>query len=149
MIEEYPHTGIGIIKYDPYRYKMKTRTRWWCILDIDKELTRYYRYWIQSTYGLKLYNPAWDAHISIIRGEKPFDIDLWKKYDGIEVEFKYSHVVYPNNMAKFFAIKIHSDSLLHIRKELQLPTDYGLHCTIGKTYDKLDNISLKHLYKNI
>lgn len=145
----YTHKGYCYIKYDPYRAQMKRRTSYWCIATVDKEISRYYRYWIKSTYGLEIHEPAWDCHISILRGEKPSNelMHLWKKYDGMKIEFTYDHIVYPNNKGKFFAIKCHSNDLLHIRKELQLPINYGLHITIGKTYNPLDNISIKNLYK--
>ena len=39
---------------------------------------------------IDLCQPSWDAHISIIRGEKPPKglEHLWKKYDGQKVEFE-------------------------------------------------------------
>jgi len=150
-MKKFEHTGHAYIKYDPPRPGMKTRTQWWCIATVDREISRYYRWWIQKTYGLMLHKPAWDCHISVIRGEKPGSdlLNLWKKYDGMKVSFDYTPYVYPNKGAKFFAIKVQSNDLLHIRKELQLPTDYGLHITIGKTYDKLDLISLNRLYNDL
>lgn len=146
----YPYTGYAYIKYDPYRAQMKRRTNWWCIATVDREISRYYRYWIKKIYGLETHSPAWDCHISVIRGEKPLDdlMHLWKKYDGLKIEFKYSNIVCPNNNGKFFAIKVESNDLLHIRKELQLPTDYGLHITIGKTYD-ITSTELRNIYSGV
>lgn len=150
-MKDFNHEGFGYIKYDPYRANMKNKRKWWCVVQVDKEISRYYRWWIKKEYGLMIHQPAWDCHISVIRGERPKGslIELWKKYDGIKVNFRYSINVYPNNYGKFFTVEVESNDLLHMRKELQLPTDYGLHITIGKTYDMLDNISLNRLYGNI
>ncbi|WP_205249355.1 hypothetical protein, partial [Escherichia coli] len=44
---------------------------------------------------IELNQPSWDAHLSIIRGEKPKPhlMHLWKKYDGQTVDFRYKHEV--------------------------------------------------------
>jgi len=136
------HTGTGKIVYDPFRGKMKKRTAWWCVLEVDKEITRYYRWWIEKELHIhSLVQPAWDAHISIIRGEEPADNlkHLWKKYHGQKVEFKYGHVPErieekPNRKSTdiVWAIKVRSPFLLSIRDELGRPSDWGLHLTVGK-----------------
>ena len=41
-------TGTGIIRYDPPRPGLKTRIKWWCVVDIDREITRYYRWWVKK-----------------------------------------------------------------------------------------------------
>ena len=76
------------IVYDPRRPGMKRRTEWWCIATVDREITRYYREWIKRE-RLNLHDivhpgdrqtverfvqPAWDAHISVIRGEKQWTL---------------------------------------------------------------------------
>lgn len=129
------HTSTGKIIYNPYRGSMKRRTAWWCIVEIDKEITRYYRWWIQKTYHLHSLIPTpWDAHISVIRGEEPSDglKHLWKKYHGQKVEFKYHH--YPQKAKKdeFWIIEVDAPVLLNIRKELNRPTDWPLHISVGK-----------------
>jgi len=145
---DFPHTGYAYIKYDPPRMGMKRRTQWWCIATVDRGITAYYRNWVQKKYGLKVHAPSWDAHISVIRGEKPKPdlMELWKKYDGLKVKFEYSHLVYPNTQGKFFAIKVKCDKLIEIRKEFRLPADWDLHITVGRIYDELDYIALKQLY---
>jgi len=55
---------------------MKSNVKWWCIVAVDREISRYYRGWIQKTYHIKgLVKPAWDAHISVVRGEIPANIN--------------------------------------------------------------------------
>ena len=86
------HTGTGTIVYDPYRGNLKKKPHWWCVVELDREITRLFRWWIVKELHVKeLKQPSWDAHISVIRGEKPTPelMHLWKKYDGEEVEFKY------------------------------------------------------------
>ena len=99
-------TSVGKIKYDPYRGSMKNKTEWWAVLEVDREITRYYRNWInkevfnpmeinhdnqpkemKEKYPVTiLHPPSWDAHVSIIRGEKPRNdlMHLWKKYPLIQ-----------------------------------------------------------------
>jgi len=63
------HTGHGYIKYDPYRPGLKKKKDWWAIVKIDREITRYYRWWVMKERWIDLCQPSWDAHISIIRGD--------------------------------------------------------------------------------
>lgn len=148
-MNKYPYESTGVIRYDPSRFGMKKNTSWWCIATVDREITRYYRYWISKTYGLKVYEPSWNAHISIIRGEKPRDdlMHLWKKYDGVKVKYRYTNMVLPNTKGKFFAVTIDSPEMTAIRQEFGLKHDWNLHITVGRTYDELDAISLDMLYR--
>jgi len=137
------HESTGVIQYDPSRPGMKKRTDWWAIVKIDREITRYYRWWIKTERWVNLYKPSWDAHISIIRGEKPEKnlMHLWKKYDKMTVNFKYKHHVRqsgdttgwdrPNH---YFFVEVDCPFLLDIRKELNRPCNWKLHITIGRTY---------------
>lgn len=148
------YTGTGTIVYDPYRAGMKKRTAWWCIVDVDREITRYYRWWVDKLFlnplafeGEGLKRPSWDAHISVIRGEKPFadKLELWKKYDGHKVEFKYPAIsdfkighasAVGDAPGKFFIIDIECPHLISIRKEFGFKSDWKLHITFGRTYDR-------------
>lgn len=137
------HTGTGIIKYDPFRGGMKKKTTWWAVLNVDKEITRYYRWWVKNRYWIDLCQPSWDAHISIIRGEEPADHlkHLWKKYDGQKVEFKYSHNVRQTGDTTndrpdhYWFVDVECPFLMDIRTELERPTNWKLHLTIGRTWE--------------
>lgn len=106
----------GTIEYDPDRGDMRNKTKWWVVLNLDKGITDYYRWWANRHINplrysaedkqrwtwpqLKdkredLYLPAWGPHMSIVRGEEPRNnlMHLWKKYHGQRVEFKYSNNV--------------------------------------------------------
>lgn len=106
-------TSKGKVVYDPDRGDMKAKTKWWVIVELDKGITDYYRWWANRYINPLRYTaedrqhwqwknlkdksqdlllPAWGPHMSIVRGEKPWPnkMHLWKKYDGAVVEFKYS-----------------------------------------------------------
>lgn len=132
----------GIIKYDPYRGKMKSKTDWWAVANTDAEITRYYRWWVYNRYWLKLDPPSWGAHVSIIRGEKPEPhlMHLWKKYDGHEIEYEYNHNVRQSGDTTggdrpdcFWFVDVKCPFLKQIRDELNRPSNWNFHLTIGRT----------------
>lgn len=141
----------GRIIYDPARPGMKKRVDWWAILTADREITRYYRWWVDKEilnpmfvegHGLK--QPSWDAHVSIIRGEKPAEdkMHLWKKYHGQEVEFTYKHGVRQSGDTTgwdrpnwYWFVDVKCELIDQIREELGYRTGWTHHLTIGRTYD--------------
>lgn len=147
------HRGVARVVYDPPRGDMRNRTSWWCVANVDREITRYYRWWIDKQInilkldGRGLCQPAWDAHISIIRGEKPSPdkMHLWKKYQGKTFNFEYAHVgqfyAVPPRKGEapgiFFIVDVESPELLNIRREFGFKTDWKLHLTFGRTYAKI------------
>ena len=136
-------TGQGKIIYDPYRGGMKSR--WWAVVSVDRELTRYYRWWLTRELHLKrLFAPSWDAHVSIVRGEEPDDPlkTLWSQYHLQTVEFHYNPVVRQagdttgetDEKGHFWFVDVYCPKLLQIREELGLRTRYKFHLTVGKVY---------------
>lgn len=149
----YEFRSTGTIVYDPRRGDMKRRTKWWCVLLVDREITRYYRWWIgRHLWGRTaikedwLCQPSWDAHISVVRGETPRQKfrHLWKKYDKEKVEFKYSHEprfvgnrgVRHSKDGDFWLVDVSCPRIDEIREELGLKTFYRYHLTVGRTYDE-------------
>lgn len=135
------HQGSGIIRYDPYRAEMKRRTQWWCIVEVDREITRYYRWWLKREKHIHLEQPSWDAHISVIRGETACKEhpELWKKYNGQRVDFLYEHGNYRCHPDKtlgghFYWVDVECPQLDRIRKEMGLPRGWRFHITVGRTY---------------
>ena len=137
------HTSTGRIQYDPPRGKMKNKTQYWAVVNVDKEITRYFRWWVEKALHIKLYQPSWDAHISIIRGERPSQdkLHLWKKYDGEEIEFKYSINVRQtgdttgyDRPSHYWFVEVECPFLKEIRNEFGFPSDWKQHITIGRTY---------------
>jgi hypothetical protein len=138
------HKGTGKIVYDPYRGGLKKKRDWWCVVEVDKEITRYYRWWLEREWHVKeLKTPSWDAHISIIRGERPRreHMHLWKKHHGKIIEFEYKH--FPRRSGdttggdrpdNYFFVDIRAPELMDIRKEFGFPTNWNLHLTVGRTW---------------
>jgi hypothetical protein len=134
--------STGLIIYDPNRGKMKKRITNWCVLQVDKEITRYYRWWVQKELWTTLELPSYDAHCSCVRGEhiKPEKLSLWKKYHGQTVSFQYDNNIRcntrpdRNESISHFFIKVESNDLTQIREELGLKVYPYYHITIGKLY---------------
>lgn len=156
--------GTGIIQYDPHRGGMKKRTQWWCIANIDREITRYYRWWLDKEIlnplnldKAGLDQPSWDGHISIVRGEQPYPdkMHLWKKYQGKKIEFFYEHVFWYDigrdnkQPGYFFTVDVQSKQLMDIRLELGYKADWNFHITVGRTYQyaKDPNYAAKWIQK--
>jgi len=135
------HTSHGRIVYDPNRHGMKNKTQWWAVVNIDREITRYYRWWVQKEFHIELADPSWDAHISIIRGERPPSdkMHLWKKYHGEHIEFKYGHNVRQGRRDEglYWHVDVESPQLIAIRDEFGFPSDWKLHITIGRTWHSI------------
>jgi len=139
---EFAHNGTGIVRYDPHRGTMKSNTKNWCVIDVDREITRYNRFWLQREKHIILQQPAWDAHISVVRGERlsPKAQKLWKKYEGKRVPIRYEHG--DIQMSKdqdqpgwFYWIRVDCPFVDEIRQELGLITSWKYHhITIGRTY---------------
>ncbi len=136
------HTGEGRIIYDPHRGTMKANTNWWCVIDVDKEITRYYRWWLRYEKHIILQQPAWDAHISVVRGERAVQKNaaVWKKHHGRKVKFRYEHGDIQISKDKdapgyFHWIRVDCPVVDEIREELGLIASWKYHhLTIGRTY---------------
>lgn len=144
------HTGTGKIIYDPRRPGLSKGASWWCILTVDREITRYYRWFIErELWGRTavmpgwLCNPSWDAHVSIVRGEKPRTAEArnsWKKHHGKKLLFQYAH--YPRQAGdttgeerNFYFVEVICPELIEIREELELKTFYKFHLTVGRVWE--------------
>lgn len=135
------HHSTGKLIYDPHRPGMKNRTQWWCVVMVDREITRYYRWWIERNLHIKgLHQPSWNAHISVLRGEKPEDdlMHLWGKYNKQIIHFDYSHYPKRSHERKdgghYWIVEVDCPKLIQIREELNRPTNWKLHLTVGRTY---------------
>ena len=143
------YKSTGRLIYDPHRGDMKKKTDWWAILNVDREITRYYRWWIEHNpvhFGMThidIKKPSWDAHVSVFRGEKPNDehMHLWKKYHNQIFEFEYSGMVRQSGDTTgfdrpdhYFFVEVRCPKLLAIREEMNRPTNWSLHLTVGRIY---------------
>jgi hypothetical protein len=137
--------STGYMIYDPPRPGLKTKNKWWAVVRVDDEIARYYRYWIQKNpvhYGMpriKLAQPSWNAHISVIRGEQPRPdlMHLWKKYDGKKFSFRYSGIpvmTEERHDGRHWIVEVDCPELLEIRRELHRPSNWPLHITVGRLW---------------
>lgn len=140
----------GKLIYDPDRGKMKNRTKWWAIVTAPPDIVRYYRWWLDRYwwefedcgYKRDFKPPSWGSHVSVVRGEVPQKPELWKKHNGIRVDFEYRHEIEAVRdygfRDKFYMIRVRSPQLMEIRKELGLKTvdsrgrPYEFHITIAR-----------------
>ncbi|SOK58455.1 hypothetical protein [Yersinia phage fHe-Yen9-04] len=130
----------GYLDYDPDRQNMKNRTQYWCVLQLPNDLVRYYQYFVRKEHHVDMQMPAWGAHVSIIRGEKPDDnhIHLWKKYHKQKFTIRFNpyidQVKDKKQSGSFYIINFESPELMKIREELGLSVHNDFHLTIGRTY---------------
>ena len=131
----------GKIIYDPFRGGMKRDIHGWCIVDTDKEITRYYRWWLQRERHIILNQPSWDAHVSVVRGELSASRHaMWKKHQGRHIQFKYQHGDVQVSKDKdqpgsFYWIRVDCPEVDQIREELGLIASWRYHhLTIGRTH---------------
>jgi len=115
------------------------------VVNLDDDIARYYRWWVSKRLFGKTVNdpnwlkpPAWGAHLSVVRGEKPRGqyIDKWKQYHRKTIKILYNP--YPKqvdakNKEHFWYIDAYSEDAMKIRKDLGLPTHHQFHITIGRT----------------
>lgn len=148
---QYAFKSTGIIKYDPHRPGLKTKDKWWCVIETCEDLADYYRWQLERRHFITTQRPSWGSHISVIRGEQPRPelAHLWKKYDGMKVEFEYTHDIFGNG--EFWWLNVHTPMTKIIRDELLLPSEWGGHLTIARTNEKWpvrqDQMCLTEFYK--
>lgn len=125
--------STGKLIYSP-RTHLSSSERW-LVLMCDDEISRYYRHLFYTEYPWlgKLTRPVWGTHISIIRGEKIPNYNLWRLDENKIVNFEYEPGVKDNG--EYYWLKVKCDYLLDIRQKYGLPRSpqFGLHLTIGRT----------------
>lgn len=124
--------SIGCLNYDPPRPNMKQVSAWRCVLAVDREITRYYRWWVQKELFIELEKPSWDAHITVTEGEEPRDIfkHLWKQDNGKRIKFKYFPELIKGG--PFWFVRVSCPELYTVRYNLGLRPYYPFHITIGR-----------------
>lgn len=124
------------IVYNPKRQglkKIRTANEHYLIAEVDNGLGMYYRWWLMKRFGLRLNPPAYGCHVTVLDGRqhvKPELEDLWKKYDGQQIQIAYSPEVY--QQWKFWCLPVMAPKLMQIRHELGFNPHYPFHITIGR-----------------
>jgi hypothetical protein len=81
---------------------------------------------------VRLSQPRWGAHISIISGEEPPHKERWGARDGERIEFTYD--LAPRSEGVFYWLEVGCDELLDLREQLGLPRlpQHPFHLTLGR-----------------
>lgn len=124
--------STGTLVYDPKAKTIESHP-WWLIIQACPDLARYYRHWLNLFYRakFKVQRPAWDSHISVVRGEEPLDVSAWGKYHGQEIEFEYDSELNTNGV--YYWLDVECSRLSEIRMELGLPPmpTHPFHLTVA------------------
>ena len=122
----------GTLRYSP-KLLGASSSKWWCIIDTDPELGKYYRhlFYLQSYRCNKLIRPSWESHITVVRDEEPPNKLLWEKNNGLELDFEIIGTVETNEDYYWFPVKC--QFALDLRTELGLGEPlYPLHVSFGR-----------------
>jgi hypothetical protein len=125
-------TSTGTLLYDPGK-GLKKFDPWWALLLCDNEIARYYALQLKKQ-GIEVFSNdkgLWKTHISVMKGETPPNPEAWTKYDSMEVEFYYSHVIRSEN-GEHAWVDVYSEDLANIRQELGFGFKPWFHLTIGR-----------------
>lgn len=125
--------SIGKLVYSP-RTRLASSDRW-LVLMCDDSISEYYRnmFYREFPYLGKLTRPVWGTHISIIRGERIPNYELWKLDANKIIEFEYDPGVRDNG--EYYWLNVKCEYLGDLREKYGLKRDpqFGLHLTIGRT----------------
>lgn len=110
-----------------------TRTDWWLIIRLDKDLGRYLRhlYALQAPANRAISDPLWGPHVSIVQNEIPPEPAHWRDRDGASVELEYLQD--PQEADGYLFLPVICDPALDYRESLGLPRQprWPLHLTFG------------------
>lgn len=104
------YQSSGILRYSDNPYRL--------VVEVDQELVSYYRSLIPKY--LCVSSSRYPAHITVVRPEKesPKNLELWKKYEGEELDFLYEPIVVHGK--NYYWLRVLSKRLEEIRAELGL-----------------------------
>ncbi len=129
----------GILHFNPKDVTQKHREQaeWKKIamIVIDGDVDRYYSWFVNKRFSLKLTRNLRGAHVTFI-SDKGVDVELFDqvaaKYEGKEVEFFYSNEPFTNG--KHWWLRVFCTDIEPIREELGLHKYpyFGIHLTLGR-----------------
>lgn len=125
--------SVGKLVYSPRTHLASSQN--WLVLMCDDEISKYYRHMFIKEFPWKgkLTRPVWGTHISIIRGEKVPNSQLWKLDENKIIEFEYEGGVIDNG--EYYWLKAKCPYLSDLREKYGLYKEpkFGFHLTIGRT----------------
>jgi hypothetical protein len=122
----------GTLIYNPSNPNTKLKP-WWLIVRVPHGVVLYYQDWVWRTERTKLTTSAWGAHLSVIRGERPPNKELWKQHANRKIKIEYDANPICNRMGHWW-LPARCPDLNDIRKDLGLNPRprVPFHITIGK-----------------
>lgn len=130
-------TSTGKINWRPKLHKARPDAGFWAYLMCDDGLVKYYRHlYKKHHYDTKHLNrPAWNGHITFIRGEKPPNFKNWGIDSDRVFTFEYNVGDEFDTNGSDFWLPVNCPELLDIRELLRLPRfpRFPLHLTFGNT----------------
>ncbi len=126
-------SSIGTINYEPSRPSEKFSNEKICVIDTDEELSAFYRWmWTKEHPSKPLLKPSWEAHISIMRGQRILNDDIpWKYRNGQIITFKYSPEI--KHDGEHIWIDTFCEEFFELRQHYNVPIRFNTgHITIGK-----------------
>lgn len=102
----------------------------WLLIACDQGIVNFY-HWLSLRNGIHVRKGSREGpHISVVKGTKPQDLDLWKSLRGKTIEFKYSNIVRTNYVNAW--VDVQPDSLNEFRSTLGMVSLRGFHITLGR-----------------
>ena len=109
------------------------------VVDVERDIARFYAALVPRSVGIR--SQRYAPHVTVVRLETPSMMSAWGMRQGQRVSMWYDPYVY--NDERYYWLRVHSDELLDVRKELGLPSSSRLsrppdgvecfHMTIGNT----------------
>lgn len=109
------------------------------VVDVERDVAGFYASLVPKSVGIRSQRHA--PHVSVVRLEMPNVMSEWGRRQGQHVDMMYDPYIY--NDEKYYWLRVFSDGLLEVRKELGLPSSSRLsrppdgvecfHMTIGNT----------------
>lgn len=80
---------------------------------------------------MPLSEPLWGAHVSVVLGEVPTNVKLWRDREGQTVELEYAQK--PQFFGEYVVFPVQCEKALNYREQLGLAREpqWPLHLTIG------------------
>lgn len=124
--------STGILAYDPQAKGIDPRA-WWLILRTCPDLARYQRRWLKMFHRARftVQKPAWNSHVSIVRGEDPPNAEAWGRHEGESVEFEYEQVLHTNGVHYWLEVECSRLSELRVELGLSALPSRPFHLTVG------------------